>query len=319
MFHASTREGSQEDFIRRIVSEEVKAVVQESMRQALGKRKGMDEEEFYSLSEDEDRLRGPGGKCYNKRIHLSKDMRQIGVPGGSKSKGTLSGAIESQLDADNVGCGGNFMIEDDDEYVLDLEYKDDLKDDFGTVFRANSGEELLDLLGGKLFEPKDIRHPRGKEWWPLEHVAGYIKDRLCKPLEKDERSVMRAECSRPMIDDKFCMNTNLDPDMLTYLFKLGRDPRKGLEKPLKQVQDKLLDDLGPLARIFDIVEDAYFKGKDLDVHFLWGWFQRAIYFLGNADAGLMVERRKTVLMRINPKLADLASKESSEEAQGLLF
>ncbi|KAJ1184708.1 hypothetical protein NDU88_001511 [Pleurodeles waltl] len=133
------KEGSQEDFIHRIVSEQVKAVVQESMRQALGKRKGMDEEEFYSLSEDEDHLRSPGGKCYNKKRLLSKDMRQIGVPGGSKSKGTLSGAIESQLDVDKEGCNGDFMIEDDDEYVLDLEYKDDLEDDFGTVFRANSG------------------------------------------------------------------------------------------------------------------------------------------------------------------------------------
>ncbi|KAJ1210709.1 hypothetical protein NDU88_006071 [Pleurodeles waltl] len=97
------KEGSQEEFIRRIVYEEVKAVVQESMRQALGNRKGMDEEKFYSVSEDEDRLRG-----------------------------------------------------------LELEYKDDLEDDFGTVFRANSDEELLDPLGGKLFEPKDIRHPRDK-------------------------------------------------------------------------------------------------------------------------------------------------------------
>ncbi|KAJ1200393.1 hypothetical protein NDU88_004217 [Pleurodeles waltl] len=142
-------------------------------------------------------------------------MRQIGVPGGSKSKGTLSGAIESQLDADKEGCSGDFIIEDDDKYVLDLEYKDDLEGDFGTVFMANSGEELLDPLGGKLFEPKDIRHPRGKEWWPLEHVAGYIKDRLHKPLEKDERSVMRTECSRPVIDEKVCMTPNLDTDMLT--------------------------------------------------------------------------------------------------------
>ncbi|KAJ1210710.1 hypothetical protein NDU88_006072 [Pleurodeles waltl] len=146
-----------------------------------------------------------------------------------------------------------------------------------------------------------------------------MKDSLRKPLEKDERSVMMAECSRPVIDEKVCMTPNLDPDMLTYLFKLGRDPRKGLEKSLKQVQDKLLDVLGPLARMFDTVEDAYLKGKDLDVHLLRGWCHRAICFLGNANAGLLTERRKMVLMHINPKLADLASKESLEEARGLLF
>ncbi|KAJ1140652.1 hypothetical protein NDU88_007001 [Pleurodeles waltl] len=310
---------SQEDFICKIVSEEVKAVVQESMRQALGKREGVDEEELFSLSEDEDCLRGPGGKCFNKKRHLSKDIRQIGVLSGSNSKGTLSGAIEIQLDAEKEGCSGDFINEDEDEYALDLEYKDDLEDDFGTVFRAKSGEDLLDPLGEKLFEPKDIRHPRGKEWWPLEHVAGYIKDRLCKPLEKDERNVMRAECSRPVIDEKVCVTPNLDPDMITYLFKLGRDPRKCLERSLKEVQDKLLDVLGPPARIFDTVEDGYLKGKDLDVPLLWGWCQRAIGFLGNANAGLLAESRRMVLMRINPMLSDLAGKETSEEARGLLF
>ncbi|KAJ1171119.1 hypothetical protein NDU88_002990 [Pleurodeles waltl] len=116
------KEGSQEDHIRKIVSEEVRSVVQESMRQALGKRKGVDDEEFYSFSEDEDRLRGPGGKCYNKKRRLSKELRQIGVPGSSREKGTLSGAKESQLDAEKEGCTEEFLAEDEDEYVLDLEY-----------------------------------------------------------------------------------------------------------------------------------------------------------------------------------------------------
>ncbi|KAJ1138178.1 hypothetical protein NDU88_004569 [Pleurodeles waltl] len=313
------KEGSQEDLIRKIVSEEVRSVVQESMRQVLGKRKGVDDEEFYSLSEDEDHLRGPGGKCYNKKRHLSKEWRQTGVPGGSREKGTLNGVKEGQLDAEKEGCTEDFLEEDDNECVLDLEYKDDFEDEFGTVLRAHSSEQLLDPLGAKLFEPKDIQHPRGKEWWPLEHVTSYMKDRLRKPLEKEERSVTRAECSGPVIDEKVCMTSNLDPDMLTYLFKLGRHPRKGLEKSLKQVQDKLLDVLGPLARIFDTVEDASFKGKDLDIQLLRGWCQREICFPGNANTGLLAERRKTVLMRINSKLPDLANKESSDEAWGLLF
>ncbi|KAJ1162572.1 hypothetical protein NDU88_003040 [Pleurodeles waltl] len=150
------KEGSHEDLIHRIVSEEAKTVVQECKRQALGKRKGIDEEEFYSLSEGEDRLRGPG------------------VAGGSKSKGTLSDAMESQLDTEKEDCSGDFMIEDDDKYVLDLEYKDNLEDDFGTVFRANSGEELLNPLGAKLFEPKDIRHPRVSK---VEAHASSFQDR----------------------------------------------------------------------------------------------------------------------------------------------
>ncbi|KAJ1096646.1 hypothetical protein NDU88_001781 [Pleurodeles waltl] len=39
---------------------------------------------------------------------------------------------------------------------------------------------------------------------------------------------------------------------------------------------------------------------------------------GNANAGLLSESRKIVLMCLNPKLCDLAKKEISDEARGLL-
>ncbi|KAJ1209312.1 hypothetical protein NDU88_004690 [Pleurodeles waltl] len=213
------KDGSQEDLIRKIVSEELKAVVQECLKQALGRRKGVDEEEFYCLLEDENCFRGPGGKCLSKRRHLMEILDKLGVHSSSRKKGTLRGAIESQLDAEKYYFSGEFDNEDDDEYVLDLEYKDELEDELGNNFKTRNSEDLLDPLGEKLFEPKNIRHHRGKEWWPLEHVASYIKDRLCKPLEKDERNIMRAECSRPVIDEKVCLTPNLDPEMISYLFK----------------------------------------------------------------------------------------------------
>ncbi|KAJ1180227.1 hypothetical protein NDU88_005449 [Pleurodeles waltl] len=93
----------------------------------------------------------------------------------------------------------------------------------------------------------------------------------------------------------------------------GRDPRKGLERSLKQCEDKLLDVLGPLARIFDMVEQSYVKGTDLDINLL-----RAICFLGNANAGFIAERRRAIVLRISPKLGEMA-KETSEETKGLLF
>ncbi|KAJ1161022.1 hypothetical protein NDU88_001510 [Pleurodeles waltl] len=80
------KEGNHEDFIRKIVNEELKVVVQESVKQALGKRKGNDEEEFVSLSEDEDRFRGPGRKCLIKRKHLQVMQERFGVPSGSKKR-----------------------------------------------------------------------------------------------------------------------------------------------------------------------------------------------------------------------------------------
>ncbi|KAJ1138203.1 hypothetical protein NDU88_004594 [Pleurodeles waltl] len=183
--------------------------------------------------------------------------------------------MENQIDAEKDYLNEEYDNDNDndndvDEYVLDLEYKDGLEDEVCSNIRTKSSKDLLDLLGEKLFESKDIRHPRGKEWWPLDHVASYIKVRLRNPLERIERNILRAECSRPVIDEKMFLIPNLDSGMETYLFKLGKDTRKGLEKSLKQVQDKLLDVLGPLGRMFDTVEDAYLKGEDLDVHLLRG-------------------------------------------------
>ncbi|KAJ1208548.1 hypothetical protein NDU88_003932 [Pleurodeles waltl] len=122
------KDGSQEVLIRKIVSEEVKAVVQESVKQALGKKKGVDEEECYSLSVDEDCFKGPGGKCLSKRRRLMEMHDKLEVHSGSKKKGTLSCTMESQLDNEKDYFNGEFDNEDDDKHVLDLEYKDELED-----------------------------------------------------------------------------------------------------------------------------------------------------------------------------------------------
>lgn len=164
-----------------------------------------------------------------------------------------------------------------------------------------------------------MRHSRGSEWWPMSHVAEYIKYWIRRPLERSERNIMRAECSRPVIGEKDTLTPNLDPEIITYMFKMGRDPRQGLEKALKHCEDKLLDTLGPLARMFNLVEEAYLKGTDLDIVLLRGWCQRAICFLGNANAGLIAERKKAVLFKINPKLGDFAKKDTCEKPNGLLF
>ncbi|KAJ1130747.1 hypothetical protein NDU88_009095 [Pleurodeles waltl] len=61
-----------------------------------------------------------------------------------------------------------------------------------------------------------------------------------------------------------------------------------------------------------MAEEAY--TNDL----LTGWSQRAMVLLGNANVGINAERR-SVLMKINPKLGVLAEKETSENPKGLLL
>ncbi|KAJ1122681.1 hypothetical protein NDU88_001166 [Pleurodeles waltl] len=107
-----------------------------------------------------------------------------------------------------------------DEYILDMSNGNEM-DEFNILDKTEieQRKEMKDPLGHALFEPSDVKHPRSAEW---------------KPLERNERNVMGAECSRPVIGEKDSMTPNLDPDLITYLFKLGRDPRKGLERSLKQ-------------------------------------------------------------------------------------
>ncbi|KAJ1108683.1 hypothetical protein NDU88_006055 [Pleurodeles waltl] len=89
---------------------------------------------------------------------------------------------------------------------------------------------------------------------------------------------------------------------------MGRNRRKVLERTLKFCQDRLLDVVGPLARTIAMSQEAYIKGLPLDLELLRGWSQQAMVLLGNANAGFNAERHKAVLLKINPKLEDLAEK-----------
>lgn len=106
---------------------------------------------------------------------------------------------------------------------------------------------------------------------------------------------------------------------MAFINQSGKDPRRGIEKGLKGCQDRLLDVLGPLTKIFDMCEAAHSNNTGIDVAEMRQWVQRAICLLGNLNTALCIERRKSILFKIDPKLADLASKELGECSDGLLF
>ncbi|KAM4771026.1 tyrosine-protein kinase FRK [Rhinophrynus dorsalis] len=111
----------------------------------------------------------------------------------------------------------------------------------------------------------------------------------------------------------------MDPQMAQYIAKSGRDPRKGVERTLKQRQNKLLDVVGPLAKICNIIEEAMSNSSPVDLNILRGWVQRAFCFIFNANTALSMERRRVILLRIDPKLLEMASTEAGPETNGLLF
>ncbi|XP_044128788.1 uncharacterized protein LOC122922292 [Bufo gargarizans] len=183
----------------------------------------------------------------------------------------------------------------------------------------NTVSTLVDPSGIPLFDPDSLHHPRSAEWLPVAHVSDYLEHWVRRPLSKEARSKLRAECPRPLIPNKVCDTPSVDPKMTQFLAKTGWNPRKGLDSAIRSCQDKLLDIFGPLAKIFEMAESARADGSPIDPEELTGWIQRAICIAGSTNSSLAIERRKAILFKIDPKLANLALTESGRDAQGLLF
>ncbi|XP_078509521.1 uncharacterized protein LOC144769325 [Lissotriton helveticus] len=170
-----------------------------------------------------------------------------------------------------------------------------------------------------MFDPSTIRHPNSTEWLPSHHVGEYITARLRLPLESAVRSRLKSECPKPALPDKITLVPSIDQPLLTFFSKFGKDPRRGVDKAWSTCQDKLLDVVGPLARIFDLAEAARLEGSELSAEEVSMWAQRAFCLLGNANSAITHERCKGLLIKLDPKLSNLAPMDPGPKANGLLF
>ncbi|KAM4748921.1 tubulin alpha-1C chain-like [Rhinophrynus dorsalis] len=68
-----------------------------------------------------------------------------------------------------------------------------------------------------------------------------------------------------------------------------------------------------------MTEEALSSSSQIDLSTLRGWIQRAFCLLGNANTALSAERRRVILLRIDPKLSEMADSEAGPLANGLLF
>lgn len=107
--------------------------------------------------------------------------------------------------------------------------------------------------------------------------------------------------------------------MLTYLRKYSKDPKKGIDRAWRSCQDKMLDLSGPLTKILELAFRAKETGASVEPDELIGWAQRAICQLGNANCAISAERRRSTLLKLDPKLAELSNSEAGPVAEGLLF
>lgn len=135
----------------------------------------------------------------------------------------------------------------------------------------------------------------------------------------DARSPLWSECPRPSLDGKVAQMPVLDPRIATFLAKFIKDPKKGIDRSWRACQDKLLDALGPITMLLDRAEDARLSSALISPEALSGWAQRAVVFFGNANCALSTERRRSFLIKVDPKLGDLADSKAGAVAQGGLF
>ncbi|XP_056389773.1 uncharacterized protein LOC130283973 [Hyla sarda] len=184
---------------------------------------------------------------------------------------------------------------------------------------VTQGTVILDSLGEPLFHPDSISHPRSGEWSPLPHVTQYVELWARKSLDRASRNKLRAECPRPFIPNKVVATPEVDPILMKYLMKSGKFPKKGIERSFKTIQERILDLMGPLTKILNLSEQAASTDQPVDTRQLRGWAQRAICLAGTANTTCSTERRRSILMRLDPQLSHLAETESGPAAAGMLF
>ncbi|KAJ1163875.1 hypothetical protein NDU88_004327 [Pleurodeles waltl] len=120
--------------------------------------------------------------------------------------------------------------------------------------KSHNTEERSSSLRNLSFDPESIIHPRSSEWLPCEEVAQYVQDHIRKGFDRDVQNTLRSECPRPSLLGKVAENPDLDPNMVMFMRKFSKDPKKGLDHAWKNCQDRLLDISGPITKILELAE-----------------------------------------------------------------
>ncbi len=98
------------------------------------------------------------------------------------------------------------------------------------------------------------------------------------------------------------------------------------DKPLKDLQDNILDIFGPFCTIYEnllamldsICSDSVIQLDKTSINSFLSCVKHALLLVGDASAGISVNRRESVLKKINPLLACMAQ-EHFPDAQRQLF
>ena len=153
-------------------------------------------------------------------------------------------------------------------------------------------------------------------WEPSEKLDALLNV-IVRPLQRFERRSILKEFPRPASDAAFTPNRD---NYLTSMISGVKIP----DNSLPDIQDKLLDVLGPLHTLYEncaMIYESMDQGAiTLDKATVVGMFncvKKSLVLVGDTSAKLSVKRREQVLTNLNPVLSPLGKEEFTDAGKQL--
>ena len=184
------------------------------------------------------------------------------------------------------------------------------------------GPESLDNIAGDnevetIVAVDDFSSPNSR-WEASEELSTFLGS-IHKRISKFERKTLVRSHPRPDVDAVY---TSSMDDYLKPFIQGIMTP----DKPLKELQDNILDLVGPLSTMFEnflamrdnLDQDGVIELDKASINSFLSCVKYPLLLAGDALAGISIKRRELVLKKINPLLVSMAN-EHFPYAQRQLF
>lgn len=163
------------------------------------------------------------------------------------------------------------------------------------------------FLDADQVELEDI--PATSSRWEASEELDALLGIMFKPLPRFDRRAITREFPRPVSDAAWT------PSLDNYLPPMISGA-KASDTPLRDIQDKVLDTLGPLCTLYEntaIMHESLSEDKitleSATVSAIMNCVKKAILLVGDTSAQLSAKRREQVLAKLNPYLVSLGKED----------
>ena len=178
------------------------------------------------------------------------------------------------------------------------------------ALELETNNELEELETDNMLSPNS-------RWEASEGLSQFLESAV-KRLNKFDRKMLVKTYPRPNVDVAFT------PAMDEYLKPFIQGVTTP-DKPHKELQDKVLDILGPLCTVFEnlanmessIDTDGVIQLDATSVHNFLECIKHALMLTGDVASQISTTRRELVLKKINPLMVSLAQEEFSNTNKSL--